>query len=182
VQLKEEMGMRQRLFLLALGFLLAAPASAQIGLRAIPQTEVFVGASYYRAGVSNGINLVGWQGAFDYNVHKHVSVVLDLGGAYKSSSGTTLSLYQYMIGPRFKHRSGRLTEFVEALVGGDAAHIPNHTHGALATAFGGGLDLSMGRVVSLRLLQVDSIHDHTAGVWGHSLRVGAGVVFKFPKP
>ena len=174
--------MKQRLLILAMGFLIGAPASAQMRPNVIPQTEVFVGASYYRAGVSNGINMVGWQTGFDYNVHKHVSVVLDLGGAYKSSSGTTLALYQYMVGPRFKARSGRLTAFVEGLVGGDAAHVPHPTHGAFATGFGGGLDVSAGRLVSIRILQVDSIHDHTAGTWGHSLRVGAGVVFKFPKP
>jgi hypothetical protein len=176
------MRMKQRLFVLALGLLIAAPASAQVLPGSIPQTEVFVGASYYRAGISNGINLAGWQAGFDYNVHKHVSVVLDLGGAYKSASGSTLSLYQYMIGPRFKYRTGRFTAFAEGLVGGDAAHVPAHTHGAFATGFGGGLDLHAGRLVSIRLLQIDSIHDHTAGVWGHSIRVGVGVVFKFPKP
>jgi hypothetical protein len=174
--------MKQRLWALAVGLLLAAPASAQMIPGSVPQTEVFVGASYYRAGVSNGLNLVGWQAAFDYNVHKHVSVVLDLGGAYKTINGTTLGLYQYMIGPRFKKRAGRLTAFAEGLVGGDAAHVPNHTHGAFAVGFGGGLDVYANRIVSIRILQVDSIHDHTAGVWGHSIRVGAGVVFKFPKP
>jgi hypothetical protein len=178
--------MKRCLAVLALGLLLAVPAAAQMFPNVVPQTEVFVGASYYRAGVSNGLNLVGWQAAFDYNVHKHVSVVLDLGGAYKTiSNGTsgsyTVGLYQYMVGPRFKQRVGRLTAFAEGLVGGDAAHIPNHTHGAFAVGFGGGLDLYANRIVSIRVLQVDSIHDHTEGVWGHSLRVGAGVVFKFPK-
>ncbi len=173
--------MKRCLVVLAFGLWMAVPAAAQVLPNRVPHTEVFVGASYYRAGVSYGINLVGWQAAFDYNVHKHVSVVLDLGGAYKTTSGGTLGLYQYMVGPRFKARRGRVTAFAEGLVGGDAAHVPNHTHGAFALGFGGGLDVSAGRIVSIRILQVDSIHDHTEGVWGHSLRVGAGVVFKFPK-
>jgi hypothetical protein len=174
--------MKRCLVVVALGLLIAAPASAQMLPTAVPKTEVFVGASYYRAGVSNGINLEGWQAGFDYNVHKHVSVVLDLGGAYKTTSGGTLALYQYMVGPRFKARRGRVTAFAEGLVGGDAAHVPNHSHGAFAVGFGGGLDVSAGRIVSIRILQVDSIHDHTEGLWGHNLRAGAGVVFKFPKP
>jgi uncharacterized protein (DUF779 family) len=174
--------MKRCLAVLALGLLMAVPAAAQRLPMAIPQTEVFVGASYYRAGVTNGLNLVGWQSAFDYNVYKHVGVVLDLGGAYKTTNGTTLGLYQYMLGPRFKARRGRVTAFAEGLVGGDAAHVPNHTRGAFAVGFGGGFDVYANRIVSIRILQVDSIHDHTEGVWGHSLRVGAGVVFKFPKP
>ena len=174
--------MKRCLVVLVLGLLMAAPAAAQGFPAAVPQTEVFVGASYYRAGVTNGLNLAGWQAAFDYNLHKHASVVLDLGGAYKRSNGATLALYQYMIGPRLKARRGRVTAFAEGLFGGDAAHVPNHTRGAFAVGFGGGLDVSAGRLVSIRILQVDSIHDHTEGIWGHSLRVGAGVVFKFPKP
>lgn len=174
--------MRKCLWVLAVCLGGVVPLAAQGLPMPLPQTEVFVGASYYRAGVSNGLNLAGWQTGFDYNVHKHVSVVLDLGGDYKSTSGGTLALYQYMLGPRFKFRTGRMTAFAEGLVGGDAAHVPNHTHGAFAVGFGGGLDLYANRLISLRVIQVDSIHDHTAGVWGHSVRVGAGIVFKFPKP
>jgi hypothetical protein len=179
---KEEIRMKRRLLVLAAGLLAVAPAWGQALPGDIPQLELFVGGTYYRAGVSSGLNLAGWQTAFDYNVHKNVSVVLDLGGQYKTSSGSTLGVYQYMIGPRFKRRAGRLTAFAEGLVGGAAFHTPSHTQGAFAAGFGGGLDLRAGPVVSIRLFQIDSLHDHTPGYWRHDIRVGAGVVFKFPKP
>jgi hypothetical protein len=179
-QVREEMSMKRRMLVLAVGLLAATPAWGQMS-PGIPQVELFLGGSYYRAGVSNGTNLVGWQAAFDYNVYKHVSVVLDLGGAYKTSSGSTLGHYQYMIGPRFKRRAGRFTAFAEGLVGGVVDHTPLLTQGAFAAGFGGGVDMNAGRLVSIRLIQVDSIHDHMPGVWGHNIRVGTGVVFNFPR-
>ena len=172
--------MKRHLVLLTLGLLVACPAFAQQRTSGIPLAEVFGGVSYFRAGVTQGSNLAGWQAAIDYNLSKHVGVVLDFGGQYKSVDGTTLSLYQYMFGPRFKHRAGRVTVFAHGLVGGDAAHIPGSTQGAFAAGLGGGLDVNAGRLVAIRVFQVDWIHDHTRDVWTHNLRGAVGVVFKLP--
>ena len=173
--------MRRRVLLLALGLLVANSAFAQVSASSIPLAEVFGGVSYFRAGVTQGSNLAGWQAAIDYNLSKHVGVVLDFGGQYKSVDGTTLSLYQYMFGPRFKHRAGRVTVFAHGLVGGDAAHIPGSTQGAFAAGVGGGLDVNVGSLVAIRVFQVDWIHDHTRDVWTRNLRGAVGVVFRFPK-
>ena len=174
--------MRRHVLLFAFGFLVANSAFAQVGTSGIPLTEVFGGVSYFRAGVTQGSNLAGWQAAVDYNLSKHVGVVLDFGGQYKSVDGTTLSLYQYMFGPRFKHRSGRATIFMHGLVGGDATHVPGYTQGAFAAGFGGGLDVNVSALVAIRVCQIDWIHDHTRDAWTHNVRGAVGVVFKFPKP
>jgi hypothetical protein len=173
--------MRRRVLLLAFGLLVANSAFAQVSASSIPLAEVFGGVSYFRAGVTQGSNLAGWQAALDYNLSKHAGVVLDFGGQYKSVDGTTLSLYQYMFGPRFKHRSGRVTVFAHGLVGGDAAHVPGSTQGAFAAALGGGLDVNVSALVAIRVFQVDWIHDHTRDVWTRNLRGTVGVVFRFPK-
>jgi hypothetical protein len=174
--------MKRRVLLFAFGLLVANPAFAQMRTSSIPLAEVFGGVSYFRAGVTQGSNLAGWQAALDYNLSKHVGVVLDFGGQYKSVDGTTLSLYQYMFGPRFKHRRGRVTVFMHGLVGGDAAHVPGSTQGAFAAGLGGGLDVNVSSLVAIRVFQMDWIHDRSGGVWTRNLRGAVGVVFRFPKP
>ena len=175
--------MKSRLLILAACVLCASSAFAQLK-PPIPQTEVYVGGSYYRAGISSGTNLYGWQTEFDYNLTKHAGVVLDLGGQYEKDklSGVTVANYQYLIGPQLKHRTGSWTMFVHGLAGGDAAHVPGLTRGGFAIGFGGGLDRSIGRIAAVRLLQVDSLHNHFGGVWDHNVRVSAGIVFKFGRP
>jgi hypothetical protein len=174
--------MKRCVLLLAFGLLVANPALAQMRTSGIPLAEVFGGVSYFRAGVTEGTNLAGWQAALDYNLSKHVGLVLDFGGQYKSADGSTLSRYQYMFGPRFKYRAGRATAFIHGLAGGDAAHLPGYTQGAFAAGLGGGLDVNVCSLVAIRVFQVDWIHDHTGGVWTRNLRGAVGVVFGFPKP
>ena len=174
--------MKRYLLLLTIGFLFARPMLAQMASSATgtTTTEVFAGGSYFRAGISPGTNLAGWQADIDYNLSKHAGVVLDFGGQYKSSNGTTIGLYEYMAGPRFMYRVGHTTAFVHGLVGGDASHVPGSTIGAFAAGLGGGFDVKVGKSVSIRLIQIDWIEDHTRQVWRQNLRGSVGVVFKIP--
>jgi hypothetical protein len=174
--------MKRYLLLLTMGFLFARPAPAQMATSGsgTTTTEVFAGGSYFRAGISGGTNLAGWQTDIDYNVFKHVGIVVDFGGQYKSVDGTTLSLYEYMAGPRFMYRAGRTTAFFHGLLGGDASHVPGSTQGAFAAGVGGGIDVKVGKHVSIRLIQIDWIDDHTRDVWRQNFRGAVGVVFKLP--
>ena len=173
--------MKSRLLILAGCVLCASSAFAQLK-PPIPQTEVFLGGSYYRAGISSGTNLYGWQTEFDYNLSKHAGVVFDVGGQYKRTQGLAVANYQYLIGPQLKHRAGNWTMFVHGLAGGDAVHVPGSTRGGFAIGAGGGLDRNIGRIAAVRLFQVDSLHNHFGGVWDHNVRVSAGIVFKFGRP
>ncbi len=173
--------MKRRLLLLTIGLLVAAPGFSQMRPSGTPLTEVFVGASYFRSDISRGNNLAGWQAAVDYNIFKHVGFVLDFGGQYKSVNGTTLSLYEYMGGPRFKYRTGRATAFLEGLVGGNVTRLPfGSSIGRFAAGVGGGLDLNLGRHVAFRVFQIDWIPDERRGEFRHNLRAAVGVVFKLP--
>jgi hypothetical protein len=173
--------MRLRLVILAACGLFASQTFAQLK-PPIPQTELFIGGSYYRPTYSNGYNFFGWQTEFDYNLSKHVGMVLDFGGQYRRTSGVTVANYEYLIGPQLKHRTGRWTMFVHGLAGGDAIRVPNSTRGGFALGLGGGLDMSVGHIASIRLIQVDSLHDHFGGGWVHNVRASVGIVFKFPRP
>jgi hypothetical protein len=173
--------MKRLILVSAMVLLAASPLAAQRGPGPIPAAEIFGGASYYRSGISNGINFFGWQGAVDFNVHKNVGVVLDFGGQYKRVGGANTTRYEYMGGPRFKYRTKQITAFVEGLVGGESSRLPGATRGGFAAGGGGGLDVNMGRLVAVRLIQVDSIHVHTQAGWRHDVRAGVGVVFKIPR-
>ncbi len=173
--------MKLRFAVLALGAVFASPALAQMA-PPIPQLEVFAGGSYYRAGFSNGINMEGWEAAFDYNLSKHAGVVLDFGGQYDRTPTFTRANYQYLIGPQLKRRTRQFTFFARGLVGGDAVHFPNSTRGGFAVGGGGGVDLNIGKFAAIRLIQIDSLHNHFGGAWDHNLRASVGVVFKFKGP
>ena len=177
--------MKSRLLILAACILCASSALAQL-TPPIPQTEVYIGGAYNRLCFSNcgssPRNFFGWQTEFDYNLSKHAGVVLDLGGQYQKTPGITYANYQYMIGPQLKQRSGDWTVFVHGLAGGNAYHYPGATRAGFAIGIGGGLDRNNGRIAAVRLLQVDSLHNHYGGVWNHNLRVSAGIVFKFGRP
>ena len=176
--------MKRLLILSALIVLAASPLAAQGGPVGIPLAEVFGGASYYHSSNGTGVNFVGWQSGIDFNVHKNVGVLLDFGGQYKRTGGIHTSLYEYMAGPRFKFRGNKKwTPFLEGLVGGQTLRVPGASRGSFAVGGGGGLDLNVNSIVSIRLIQVDSINarDHVTNGWRNDVRVGAGVVFKFPR-
>jgi hypothetical protein len=176
-----EGAIRQLLWLLAMPVFLTSPAWAQQSGTDIPRVEIFAGFSCFRAGISNGENLFGWQANPDINFTKNIALAMDFGGQYKKIGGITFSMYEYMAGPRFKYRTDRLTAFVHGLVGGEAAHALGFTQGAFALGFGGGLDINAGDSMAFRAFQIDSIHDHSRGSWGHNLRIGIGLVVKLGK-
>ncbi len=171
--------MKAHLGALALGMLLARSASAQEATPTVPRVEVFGGFSYLRFPISQGINFVGWQASPDINFHKNIALALDFGGQYKSEFGVTLHQYEYATGPRFKYRMDRVTLFAHGLVGGAASHVSGFTQGEFLVGGGGGMDVNVNDRIAIRTFQLDSLHAHTRGAWGHALRLGVGVVFKF---
>jgi opacity protein-like surface antigen len=107
----------------------------------------------------------------------------------------------FLFGPRFSYRNGRFRVFGHALLGGNrvsrgSTHISLYEDGSknvydygqsytdLATAFGGGLDISLGKFISIRPAQLDlfstyrSYDTHHKEYNQYQLRYSAGVVFK----
>jgi hypothetical protein len=162
-------------------FLMTSSAIAQQAATEVPRAEVFGGFSFMRFGISNGTNLSGWQASSDINLNRHLGIVADFGGQYKTVLGTTASLYEYMTGPQFNFRTKRVTAFAHGLVGGASIHALSTTLGAFGVGVGGGLDINLNQRIAIRAFQLDSIHDRRSGVWAHSLRAGVGLVVKLGK-
>ncbi len=161
---------------LALLLFLLALALTDAAAQDVPRAEVFGGFSYLRKPISMGFNLIGWQAGPDINFSKNVALAFDFGGQYRSVFGVRVSRYEYAAGPRFKYRRGRTAFFVHGLVGGD--YEQPTARGAVLLGAGGGVDLNVSDRLAIRVMQFDSLHDHTGGFWGHALRVGIGLVLK----
>jgi opacity protein-like surface antigen len=107
----------------------------------------------------------------------------------------------FLFGPRFSYRQGRFRVFGHALLGGNHVSrsinaISTYQDGtqtkseysqgytSFATAFGGGLDISLGKLISVRPAQLDllstyrSYDTHHTEYNQYQFRYSAGVVFK----
>jgi opacity protein-like surface antigen len=121
-----------------------------------PKAEVFGSYSYAKSGEES---LNGWNGALDVSVSRSFGVEASVSGHYGSELGTDISQQSLFLGPRFAWRGDRLTPFVHALGGVvrssagidvfDVSISENDTD--LGGAFGGGLDLGVGRNWAVRL-------------------------------
>ena len=130
-------------------------------------------------------------------VTHHISAALDFAGTTtKLVPGTTrgLSVLRLMAGPRYSVAVGRrATVHAQALFGVargfDADFITGASHTDTASvfgmAFGGSVELSLSRSVSLRPVQVDYLQTHLPNGSDdrqRNLRIGAGVVFRVKLP
>jgi opacity protein-like surface antigen len=194
---KSRISCRRILRLLAVaGFLctLASTASAQSASGTTPQFEVSGAYSFVRAnsaGSGGGFNLNGGSGSLVYNFSDRFAVVAD-AGAYRFwglPSGLNSTMYTYLFGPRFSFRkSGRFTPFAQGLIGGGRLNASSlgvdAGENGFAMALGGGLDISCGRHLAIRVAEVDYLLTRFDSVSGSSatqnnVRVSAGLVFRF---
>jgi len=133
-------------------------------------------------------SLNGWEGSLIYKPTKDFGVVADLGGHYGSlpgrSGGGTMHTNSYLFGPQVSFPA-RVSPFVHVLVG--AAHesvgggsgsgsgagffFPPHSGNAFAIALGGGIDVRVVPLVSVRLLQVDYMASHFVSSFQNQQRV-----------
>ncbi|MCS7080914.1 MAG: porin family protein [Chloracidobacterium sp.] len=170
----------------------SAPAYAQD----VPQGELFAGFTYARLNDLTprspsqdafGFNL---QGV--YNVNRVLGIVGDFGAHYDNAT----NLYTFMAGPRVNLRSDRLTPFAHVLLGGArASRVPVSGSrplrfdgdGGFAMAVGGGLDVKVSDIVSLRPIQGEYMFTKIGGSGSvlrdtqSHLRLSFGVNFTFGK-
>jgi|SRR5579884_2684664 len=181
-----------------------APLKAQT-----PQTkgqfQLFAGYSLMRANVreyykSSSIvysvndhwaNLSGWDIGLTENVKKWFGGTLDVSGNYKSPvlQGITTSekAYSLLYGPHFFYPGHRFVPFAHVL--GGVTHVsaavpapgPNVSGTSFALAPGAGLDVRVGRVMSIRVIQAEYFHTDFQSASKNQLRGSAGVVFDLNK-
>ena len=150
-------------------------------------------------------NIRSWIGIVGEFGHGRTSPVLNYDTEFapypKSSTEYRRNQTSFLFGPRFSYRGGRFRVFGHALLGGNHislgfTHIFVYEDGSkdfyegsqsntdFATAFGGGLDVSLGKLISIRPVQFDllstyrSYYTHHEDKNQHQLRYSAGIVFK----
>jgi opacity protein-like surface antigen len=163
----------------------------------VPAAEVFGGYSYVKADAGSPaitLNMNGWNAQIAVNANKIVGVVTDLGGAYGTATGPNGSelsggkshAFTLMFGPRINVRKGRATPYVQALFG--FAHVVNGVdtlgetkENDFAMAYGGGVDISVNKYISVRPAQVEYLGVKSGPDLLNSLRYSAGIIFKIGK-
>jgi hypothetical protein len=184
--------MRNILFCSCFLFLLA-PAVA-LAQQDYPRGEVFFGYSYFRA-EPEGQNLNGWEGSVTGNITRWFGIEGDFAGHYGRPKdqfgfiirGVHINQYTFMGGPKLILRTGRVSPFVHALIGGARAGTNEFglesSQFAMAAALGGGVDLEISKYIAIRPVQADYLVTRfDTGVGDdrqNNFRYSAGIVFRF---
>jgi hypothetical protein len=164
-----------------LGLALFIPGLVEAQSQEQPSVEVFGGASILRNGATApSFSLYGgWQAEGSVNFNKYLGLTGDFGGQYRSISGNGVSQYEYLFGPRVAARGHRGTVFAHALVGGNTFKTLGRSTNGFAWGLGGGLDLTAGRHIAIRVIQADYLRTRLSTSWFNDARLGVGIVFKF---
>ena len=118
---------------------------------------------------------LGWQASVAGNVTDMFQLVGDVGGQYKDGS----SIYQYMAGPRVRSGLDNASVFAHALFGGSRVGGGGASQNGFTMGFGGGVDVSAGDKLSIRVVQADWLPSRFSGTWiKNQIRFGFGVVYK----
>jgi opacity protein-like surface antigen len=157
----------------------------------VPKAEIFGGYSFLHApsGVTNvsGYNANGWDAALTVNLNKYLGITADMNGEYKTIDQVKAHLHNFLFGPEIAFRAPKAKPFAHVLFG--VGHASGSTSfagvttsisdNALTTAFGGGLDVSVAPMVSVRLGQFDYVRTTFGSTSQNNLRYAAGIVLKF---
>lgn len=198
-------------FMLVLSVCLLLPA-AMMAQDETPKVTVFGGYSLSRNG---GNNTNGWDGQGTFNFNRYLGLTADVSGNYRNiaslpvpivSAGVNQHLYTFLFGPTVTGNLGRASVFGHALfgaarasssagislpfIGGVSTGVSSAS--AFAMAFGGGLDINLGRHFALRAAQLDLVRTQfsptdalATGLSTSSsgnqnfLRYSGGIVFRF---
>jgi len=177
-----------------------------------PKVTVFGGYSLLRNG---GNNTNGWDGQGTFNFNRYLGLTADVSGNYRNlvslpvpivSAGVNQHLYTFLFGPTVTGNLGRASVFGHALfgaarasssagislpfIGGVSTGVSSAS--AFAMAFGGGLDINLGRHFALRAAQLDLVRTQfsptdalatglSTSTSGNQnfLRYSGGIVFRF---
>ena len=181
--------------------LLAAPLRAQ-------KIELFGGYSFVRAPVTfeqtagtcvitgcvpvpttPTLNLNGWEASGAVKLLGPLGLAADFGGTNGSFQGAGAHLNTYLFGPQLRF-PGPISIFGHALIGdahesihngfsGSGLFTSGPTQNAFAAALGGGLDMHLLPLISVRLVQVDYLFTHFNSQTQNQPRISAGLVVHF---
>jgi hypothetical protein len=180
-------------------FVLASPLHAQ-------RIELFGGYSYVRAPVTflqissacpvqgcptfsttQNLNLNGWEVSGAYKLLGPLALAADFSDTSGSFRRADTSLKTYLFGPQLRF-PGPISPFAHFLIGGAHESIgtaagplitSGPTQNAFATTVGGGLDLKVMPLISLRPIQIDYLLTHFNSKTQNQPRISVGIVLRF---
>lgn len=136
-----------------------------------------------RAPSSGASNYYGWNASAAYRVGWKLSAVADVAGYYgRENEVVNTSVHTFLFGPRLTLHDGRISPFVQVLVGTSRLHADSGGPAVTATAFtfaaGCGVDLRLTHRLSLRLAEFDYERRRFFGETPDGGRVSAGIVVR----
>ena len=181
------------------------PVIPEIPIPRIPSWWFSIGYSYLRAPDEDAKNLNGFNASLAYNIRPWIAAKADftygdgkgrenvevtgrVGGSEVPSQGLRLHRFLYLFGPQFNAQaSDKVQVFGEALFGGvhDTTKFRFGTTttsvsaNAFAAAFGGGVDLNIGKKVFIRPAQLRYVLTRFGGHTQNNFQFSAGLGFRF---
>jgi hypothetical protein len=154
-----------------------------------PKAEVFGGYSFMRVDTGNSthVNSNGWDGELNIPFFKYLGITADVNGQYATVSGVSAYEYSFLFGPSIAFRNpSKITPFARVLFGvnrisGSGSGV-SAADSAFAVDFGGGVDIKVGHMLSIRPAQLDwlrSNHTSLSGSAVNNIRYAAGIVLRF---
>jgi hypothetical protein len=202
--------MRKVLLLVTILFVASVSANAQSNDH--PKFEAWGSYSIYIADIDvlDNETLHGYGLGIQGNLSKSFGVVAEFTSNHGASGPVSIQapgviilipeldtrVNTFLFGPRFSYRARAVTAFAHALFGGANTKLQDEKGGSgfedgnteFAMAFGGGLDVNLGKHYAIRAAQIDYLPVHTdlnqrvsgnSSNWLHNIRYQAGFVFKF---
>ena len=184
--------MRKLLIAIALCSLFCIPVLAQD----TPAVEVYGGYQLLHHGSGmvgeysyDSYNLNGFIAAVEGNVKPWLGIVGEFGYNTKSWGDgiESESFTTYLFGPRISYRTGNFRVFGHYLLGGTHykdeydvdPYAYTETQNPFTQAIGGGIDISLGKHISIRPAQIDMLGINWSDEWENMFRYSVGAVVKF---
>lgn len=178
-------GKRTAVFIFFVSSLVMMGSSLSHG-QVAPRWEVFGGYAYRNVestsfGFANRSNLNGFDAEGTFNIKPSWGVTADAGGQY----GSQMTVYNFLIGPRYAMRRDKSKFFVHGLFGKAqdrvdiSTSIRNHFESVgRAIVAGGGYDRDLSPRFTFRV-QADFLRTDAFGTSQNDIRASTGLVFHF---
>ena len=185
---KENRMKKSMLVLVGILVLMSMPLFAQD----VAKAEVYGGYQLLRHPGGEGYDsymINGFLASVEGNVKPYFGIVGEFGYGRKSwdEYNETENFTTFLFGPRFGYRTEKFRVFGHYLLGGlrysDSYDGESYSDSNFAQAVGGGIDITVNKMISIRPAQIDMISikwsDGDYSEWENVFRYSGGIVFKF---
>ena len=131
------------------------------------------------------INANGWEVTPVFKPSRVFGLAADITDEFGGTNGATVHLQTYLLGPQITIPGKKFSPFAHVLLGlgretiGGNNTVPPDSAIAIAWAVGGGLDVRLNHLLSIRAVQFDYMGTRFYGDMESRPRISAGVVIHF---